>query len=297
MAKIQELKIGRYPPAVTVNPETSVIEIIKELSKFRIRHAVVCDKEGKLKGLISARDIINLLGGGERYDKAIERYESLYKAIMQEKALDLMYEAPYFYTDDTLEDVVTIMMERDIGACPVVDSNLYVKGIISEKHIMALFSDASIYIPVKKIMSSPIITLPPQATLIEGQKTMIENDIRRLVLKGVKRIKSTLTLIDIVSYYARDEILGKLEENRVSEVHKKPLQLIPGRKTVYVSPETDLGKAIKLMRENKTGFLIVGEGEGIVTERDFLLKIPRIMGVEVFVNEAKKLIVPGLIHF
>ncbi|HIE24354.1 MAG TPA: CBS domain-containing protein, partial [Candidatus Korarchaeota archaeon] len=194
-------------------------------------------------------------------------------------------------------DVTPSMMERDIGALPVVDENRRVVGVISEKHLMALFSDVETHVRVGEIMTPCLITLPPQASVLEGQKIMITNDIRRLVLKTTTGLKGILTIMDLISFYSSEKTLNMLKEKRVKEVHATPLQALDPKEIVTVDPLEDIGRAIAIMRKHGIGHLIVGDGQGIITERDFLLKLPKVIGVDVFVDDVRKLISAGRIFF
>jgi len=295
---LRELKVGRYPPAIVVKPETSLLNVMLEMNRKKIRHAVVADDEGRLEGVVSAKYLINLMGGGDKFRKVVEEYNmDLYTALERETAYSIMFPYPWCSLDDSLVEVVDLMMERDIGALPVVDDNRRVVGIISEKHLMALFSDVETHVRVGEIMTTCLITLPPQASVLEGQKVMISNDIRRLVLKTTTGLKGILTIMDLISFYSNEKTLSMLKDKRLKEVHATPLQALNPKEIVTVDPLEDIGKAISIMRKHGIGHLIVGKGQGIITERDFLLKLPKVIGVDVFVDDVRKIISAGRIFF
>ncbi len=298
MKTLRELKIGRYPPAVVVRPETNLLEVMLQMNEKKVRHAIVADEEGRLEGVVSAKYLINFMGGGDKFERVVKEYgEDLYRALNEEKASSLMFPYPWCSLDDTLVEVVDLMMERDIGALPVVDQNRKVVGVISEKHLMALFSDIETHVRVGEIMTPCLITLPPQASVLEGQRVMISNDIRRLVLKTATGLKGILTIMDLISFYSKEKTLEMLKQKRVEEVHATPLQALEPKEVVCVDPLEDLGRAISIMRKHRIGHLIVGDGKGIITERDFLLKLPKVVGVDVFVDDVRKLISAGRIFF
>lgn len=298
MKTLRELKIGRYPPAVVVRPETNLLEVMLQMNEKKVRHAIVADEEGRLEGVVSAKYLINFMGGGDKFERVVKEYGGdLYRALNEEKASSLMFPYPWCSLDDTLVEVVDLMMERDIGALPVVDQNRKVVGVISEKHLMALFSDIETHVRVGEIMTPCLITLPPQASVLEGQRVMISNDIRRLVLKTATGLKGILTIMDLISFYSKEKTLEMLKQKRVEEVHATPLQALEPKEVVCVDPLEDLGRAISIMRKHRIGHLIVGDGKGIITERDFLLKLPKVVGVDVFVDDVRKLISAGRIFF
>lgn len=299
MATVRRLNVGRYPPAVIVRPETTLLDMMLRMNEHGIRHAVVTDEEDKLKGIASGRHLMDLLGGGDRYKIAEQTYGgNLYEALSGETVSSIMRVLPWFTLDDTLCDIVAVMMERDIGAMPILDKDERVAGIVSEKHLMSLFVASGIHAKVREIMSRPLITLLPQATILEGQKTMVEKDIRRLVLKGSSGFRGALTLKDMVEFYSRDEVLDRLREGRAEEVHETPLQSLSPHPVICVDGEDGLEKALRTMRKNDVGYLIVCDREGIVTERDFLLKLPKLPGVEVYADCIEQdFIAAGRVHF
>jgi CBS domain-containing protein len=59
---------------------------------------------------------------------------------------------------------------------------------------------------------------------------------------------------------------------------QEPIRRLEPRAPLAVPPSAPLAEAVRLMREHRVGCLLVVEGEqlvGIVTERDFLLKLDR----------------------
>jgi len=299
MKTLKEFKIGRYPPAVVVEKSTPIIKVIKGLAEKWVRHAPIVDENNRLIGMVSARDIIDFLGGGPKSRIVEEKYDgNLYEAIMKEPVNSIKYMPPYVTLDDDIQAVVSIMLERNIGALAITDEERRVVGIISERHIMALFSEAKTMVRVCELMSRPLITLPPQATLIEGQKLMHEKHIRRIPLKTGSNLRGIVSIKDVVKFYSLEETLERLRLLGKENVYDTPLSYLASTKVITVEPHVDLGEAIRIMRENNIGSLVVvdrGECTGIITERDFIIKLPKMWGVELFVDEVEELIVAGRI--
>ncbi|MGC9105011.1 MAG: CBS domain-containing protein [Thermoprotei archaeon] len=107
---------------------------------------------------------------------------------------------------------------------------------------------------VKEIMSVRVISVPPQAKVIEAIETMLLNNVRRLLIEG----GMIVTIRDLVYNW------GRLNDS-VASVATKDL--------LFVDPEVDVVEAAKIMTAKGVGSLLVGDGvkvEGIVTERDLL---------------------------
>lgn len=298
MKRLRELKFGRYPPAVTAYTDTDVLEVVRGMAERWVRHAPIVERDTmRLRGMISARDVIDFIGGGSKFRIVFEKYYGdLYRALTLENALSIGYRPPYVTLDHSLFEVVDIMIKHNIGALAVVDENDRVVGMISERHLMNLFADVQMFVMVSEIMSKPLISLPPQANLIEGLEVMYREHIRRLVLRDSGGLKGILTVKDILKFLAKDEVLERIKIHGKEALYKTPISAIAVPNVVTIEPRRDLGEAIKVMRRHRIGSLVVKEDDdilGIITERDFTLKLPKLLGVEMFIDEAQKLILMG----
>ena len=104
-------------PLISVNPDTSLHDILALLHDHRIGAVLVMDA-GRIAGLVSERDIVRCL-------------HSHGKAILDESAADIMT-TPVFTTSPhtSICDAMAIMTDRRFRHLPVVDGN-QVMGLIS----------------------------------------------------------------------------------------------------------------------------------------------------------------------
>lgn len=129
-----------------------------------------------------------------------------------EKGLNVMYAA-------------SIMKERARGSLVVVDNGKPV-GIITERDIVRrLVADGKSASATKvgEIMSTPLISVGPEATLAAAVRVMYENGIRRLPIVEDDRVIGIITSTDLarVLYRERersDEILRAM--SRFKELEK-----------------------------------------------------------------------------
>lgn len=92
----------------TVRPE-DVIDLAANLMHWRhVKHVPVEDKDGKLVGIISHRDLLELFALGEQNGKR----EMIVRDVMKRELLTITPETP------TLE-ALTLMREKDIGCLPI----------------------------------------------------------------------------------------------------------------------------------------------------------------------------------
>jgi CBS domain-containing protein len=132
--------------------------------------------------------------------------------------------------DATSNKVATLMDENDLGCVIVTNKVGKPVGIITERDLVVrvlaknLVPDA---IKAKEIMTSPLVTIEPEATISEAARRMSRLDIRRLgvVYKGnlVGLISSRDVLgvmpelIEIIQERTRIEDAAEAEENMEAE--------------------------------------------------------------------------------
>jgi len=132
--------------------------------------------------------------------------------------------------DSTSNKVATLMDENDLGCVIVTNKTGKPVGIITERDLVIrvlaknLVPDA---IKAKEIMTSPLVTIQPEATISEAARRMSRMDIRRLgvVYKGnlVGLISSRdilgvmPELIEMIQERTRIEGAAEAEENMAAE--------------------------------------------------------------------------------
>jgi CBS domain-containing protein len=136
--------------------------------------------------------------------------------------------------DATSNKVANIMAENDLGCVIVTNKAGKPVGIITERDLVIrvlaknLVPDA---IKAKEIMTSPLVTIEPEATISEAARRMSRLDIRRLGvvykgnLVGVISSRDVLgvmpELIEIIQ--ERTRIEGAAEAKETMEAEETPL--------------------------------------------------------------------------
>ncbi|MHB9302850.1 CBS domain-containing protein [Thermofilum pendens] len=299
--RVSELPVGRFPPLAVVPSSSRVLDVLVAMGRNRVRHVPLVDERGVLKGMVSARDLVDFLGGRRFRDVVEARFNGdVYKALEQTGVEFLKYDPPYVYTRSDLREVIELMVERGIGALAVVDEDLRVVGIVSERHVISLLANVETHVKVKEIMTSEVVYLSPMDSLFEGMRVMSERRIRRLPLVSGEELRGIVTIKDVLSYVSREDVLARLKEGSRSAVYDTPLVYISSKPVLAVEDDVDVGLAVSLMKKHGIGALVVthdGKPRGIVTERDVLTRLPRVKGVEIFLDEATKTIFGGRVTF
>ena len=127
----------------------------------------------------------------------------------------------------TLEQVASICNRRGITGVPVVNQNKGLIGIITMSDITKeIFSQAAVSsfasqeggeileqqslalldLPVREFMHRKVITAPPETTVREACRIMMENNIRRLVIARGDLVKGIFSAKDAVRVLAGAEL-------------------------------------------------------------------------------------------
>ncbi len=166
-------------------------------------------------------------------------------------------------SEKTMGEALTLMSEKNIGSLIVANYATSV-GIVTERDllskVLALGKDLR-DVKVEAVMSYPLITIAPAATIKEAARMMIQQNVRRLAVFDVGKLIGIVTALDIVR--SMPDFPDK--EAKVDDFMTKRVQ--------HADEKTPISRIIEIMSEKHIGSVIVtrkGEPSGIFTERDLL---------------------------
>jgi CBS domain-containing protein len=141
---------------------------------------------------------------------------------------------------------------------------------------------------VKDIMSRNVVTITPDATLLEAAKKMVENNVKFLIVTENERLVGIVTEWDFVKKIAKG---GK-------EILNAKLETIMTKKVIVIAPETTITEAAEIMLANNIKRLPVVENNvliGVVTAMEILLAEPKLIEqvAELFLTTEKQKSVAG----
>ena len=136
--------------------------------------------------------------------------------------------------DETSNKIAILMDDNDLGCVIVTNKTGKPVGIITERDLVLRVIAKNLRpdtIEAKEIMTSPLVTVEPEATISEAARRMSRLDIRRLVvvykgsLVGLVSSRDILAvmpeLIEIIKEKTRIESVSEAEE--ALETEEKPL--------------------------------------------------------------------------
>ncbi|MEJ5293249.1 MAG: CBS domain-containing protein [Candidatus Methanosuratincola sp.] len=293
--------IARHPPAVVLSENASVGGAIKQMDQKSVRHALVSEDGIRLQGIVSAKDLLNLLGGGEKFASVQAVAGKSVQTLLNSPILPIVNRRPILgRVSSPLPELMSTMARHDIGMLPLINEDGTIWGVLSERHLFKLFEAQQMFVRVSEIMSTPLITLDIRTSLLDAMKVMIKNDIRRvLVTKGLD-VWGIVTVKDVMRFLASPYVDALVEKGLSDYLLNVNISKIATANPKTVDPDLDLCDAVKVMNTYNIGSLIVvsdGKPIGMLTERDFLLKLPKLRGVEFMTDITRNRVLVGRIHF
>ncbi len=100
--------------------------------------------------------------------------------------------------EQNIFDASKVMIDNNIGSRIIIDNNdgKNPVGIITERDIVRIVSTVSLSdleVPIRKLMSYPLITLSQNASVLDAMKLMYERKIRRVIILESKTLVGIVT--------------------------------------------------------------------------------------------------------
>jgi CBS domain-containing protein len=148
----------------------------------------------------------------------MEEEESTVAEIMQRKVLAVEM-------NTTAKECAKVMTKRGVGCAVIVQGKAAI-GIVTERDlvskVMADVLDSS-KVLVRDIMSTPLITVTPEATMTEAAELMAEYGIRRLVVIDREGgLAGIITSVDLAKILAKKRGYQEAALNAIARVKEGP---------------------------------------------------------------------------
>lgn len=188
--ELREVKVESImsSPLITIEPDIPLIKAAVKMTMKKGRLVVLSDE--KLIGIITASDLI----------KGIPETEKT----LQDA---LIYASKHVITADEripISNIAKIMGEKRIGSVIITSDNAPI-GIFTERDLITklLAKEKELNIPVGEMMSSPLIVVSNNISVIDAAFTMEANKIKRLPLvNDENNLVGIITARDLVEAFA-----------------------------------------------------------------------------------------------
>jgi len=122
---------------ITVDQEATIFDAQELLAKNKIRHLPIIDKDRRLIGIITDRDIRSALPYNSLMEPCSEEER---ERVSKFKVKDIMTKEPITISPAyTIQDALMMIQNSNVGALPVVDDDHKLKGIISVRDLLRAF--------------------------------------------------------------------------------------------------------------------------------------------------------------
>lgn len=267
---------------ITASQSRTIKEAAEIMVENKFRRLPITDAgSGKLVGIVTAMDILDFLGGGQKSKLLEEKYEGNFLAAINKPVKEIMTRGVVSVSNkDSISDAVDIMLDKSIGALPVVNHDDEIVGIVSERDISFLLSGVITDEIVEDVMTESVITTTIGTPLESASKIMVRNHLRRLPVVGKTdehpdkdKLVGIVTATDILEYFGNNGMFGDLTSNDASDIFNTKISGIIETDVISTTPEVKLGDLCELMKEKRIGGLpVIKDDEviGIITESDLL---------------------------
>ncbi len=183
---------------ITFEPKTDIEQICSCFMDNDFRRVVILENK-KLLGIVSRRNII--AAHKSAYDKV--HTENIRKKSKIFRARDIMTTGILSVEMDTsVMEVIENIVESNVTGLPVVNSDMSLAGVITEKDVLKLSCDMEkINGKVADHMTKDVKYFKPDDSLIDICDCLIKNPFRRVpILDNRKRIIGLLSRRDMISF-------------------------------------------------------------------------------------------------
>ena len=270
-------KIGELATldVVSVPQTTNILSAVRTMTGHWFRRLPVTDAgTGNLRGIVTAGDILNLLGGGEKYNLVKVRHKGRILAALNEPVREIM--TTHLLTanpDSTAKDVVEMMIKKQCGGIPLVDDDNLLCGILTEWDMLRAISVRDTTHCVADVMTPSPQVISPEDTLQTATHEMVHNKFRRLPVVSGDVLFGMLTVMDVIRFIGDGAMFEEMVTGDAADLMNKPVgDLVDGH--LYTTrPGEGIQEIAQKMLEKNVGSLPVIEDSrlvGIVTEFDLL---------------------------
>ena len=281
---ISELVEAGSPDVVTVPPTTTIMGAIKTMTFYGFSRLPIADAGTKrLIGFVTSVDIVDFLGGGLRHNLLQEKYGgNIFTAINADIREIMSDKLTYANDSASLNDVLSLMYEKNVGGLPIVDEDSRIKAIITEEDFVRFCRGLDTGLAVESFMSPNVVTAPAQTTIEKMTRMIIQKGFRRMPVVQDGVLMGMVTASDIMKYLGSGEAFEKVVTGDIGEVMSQPIKILIKRSLLTTDKKVDLGQAARKMLDSDIGSLPVmdkGSLVGILTERDYVRALAENRGI------------------
>ncbi len=260
---------------ISAPPTMRIFGAIETLTEWGVRRLPIIDPgTHRLRGILTARDVVDFLGGGEKFNLINVKHEGNFLAAINESVSRIMKHEVRTLTEDAeLQEAIRIIVETRTGGIPIVDDNGVLTGIVTERDVLKVLCRTHSALHVRDVMTRSLLVQEPDCPLSMVTKVMTSHQFRRLPIVKNDVLFGIITATDIVRYIGSGKVFEKLITGHVTDVMSVPVRELLSGNLYTTEPDMSITDAARQMMAKGVGALPVIENSrllGLVTEFDLV---------------------------
>jgi CBS domain-containing protein len=260
---------------ISIPPTQSILAAVEIMTKCGFRRLPVTDAgTKKLRGIITSGDIINFMGGGDKYKLVQVRHGGNLLAAINESVRTIMtQQITTLPHDSRIRDAVDIIVGKKIGGLPIIDADGVLNGIVTERDVLQVLAAERSTLNVEDVMSTSLRVTAPDCPIETVSHDMTRYKFRRLPVVSDDVLYGIVTATDIMQYLGNREVFSRLTTGNASDVMGLPVRTLVTGKLFTTTPLQSINLAAREMLDKNVGALPVIESSrliGLVTEFDLV---------------------------
>ena len=267
---------------ISAPPTMKIYGAFETLARWRFRRLPIVDPGTKrIKGIVTAQDVVEFLGGGESFNLIHVKHSGNFLSAINESVSKIMKtDVCTLLESAEIKDAIQIIVEKELGGIPIIDQNTVLRGIVTERDVLRALSLQKLQSDkrVRDVMTKNVLVESPDCPLHVATKVMVENHFRRIPIVSENVFFGIITVTDFIRYIGTGQIFSQLITGNVNEVMNVPIRDLMTTDLLMTTPETPLKELAEIMVQRGIGGVPVIENEklvGLVTEYDMVCALSR----------------------
>lgn len=136
------------------------------------------------------------------------------KSIMKTNVITVTRKTP-------VHDAIELLVKKNITGLPVVNKDMTLAGIITEKDVLTILYTEKLDAPVEDFMTEDVITFDEDENLIDLADCFSKKDFRRVPVLANGKVVGIVSRKDIIEYILEIRKVGGLELAMQSAIKPK----------------------------------------------------------------------------
>jgi len=260
---------------ITAQQTTTIIQAVEIMTREGFRRLPIVDAgTHRLRGIVTVSDIINFMGGGDKFNLVQVKHKGNFLAAINEGLREIMTPQPVTMpATGSIGDAVNVIINRNIGGIPIVDAEENLRGIVTERDVMKVLTTENSSRRVEDIMKSSVRVTSPDTPIGKVCEEMVKCRFRRLPVVVDDVLCGIVTATDIMNYLGKGKVFEQLTTGDSAEVMGAPVRSLLSGELHTTTPDRNIHDiAVEMIQRRIGAFPVIEDSHlvGLVTEYDLV---------------------------